>query len=145
MDFDFTEEQTLLRNMVQSFVQDNYDFDSRMAIARSETGMSRDNWSQFAELGLLAAPFDESLGGLGGGAIDTMIITEEFGKGLVTEPFLPTVVLCGGLLERHASDAQKDAHLPPLIGGEKIWALAYSEPKSRFNPANVQTTAKTGW
>ena len=142
MDFDFTEEQTLLRNMVQSFVQDNYDFDSRMKIVRSETGMSRENWSQFAELGLLAAPFSESLGGLGGGAVDTMIITEEFGKGLVTEPFIPTVVLCGGLLERHGSDAQKDTHLPPLIGGEKIWALAYSEPKSRFNPANVQTTAK---
>mgnify|MGYP001372455893 CR=1 FL=1 len=83
MDFDFTEEQTLLRNMVQSFVQDNYDFDSRMKIVRSETGMSRENWSQFAELGLLAAPFDESFGGLGGGAVDTMIITEEFGKGLV--------------------------------------------------------------
>ena len=79
MDFDFTEEQTLLRNMVQSFVQDNYDFDSRMKIVRSEIGMSRENWSQFAQLGLLAAPFSEALGGLGGGAVDTMIISEEFG------------------------------------------------------------------
>lgn len=142
MDFDFTEEQTLLRNMVQSFVRDNYDFDSRMAIVGSEEGMSRENWTQFAELGLLAAPFDESLGGLGGGPVDAMIIMEEFGKGLVTEPFLPTVVLCGGLLARHAGDAQKEAFLTPLIAGGKIWALAYAEPKSRFNPANVETVAK---
>ncbi|MGB1551205.1 MAG: acyl-CoA dehydrogenase family protein, partial [Parvibaculales bacterium] len=57
MDFSFTEEQTLLRNMVQSFVQDNYDFDARMKIVRSEEGMSQEIWQQFAELGLLAAPF----------------------------------------------------------------------------------------
>lgn len=142
MDFNFTEEQTLLRNMVQSFVDDHYDFDKRMQIVTSDEGMSRDNWQQFAELGLLAAPFDEELGGLGGGALDSMIIMEEFGKGLVTEPYLPTIVLCGGLLERHANDSQKEAHLMPIIGGEKIWALAYAEAQSRFNPANVSTTAK---
>ena len=142
MDFSFTEEQTLLRNMVQSFVQDNYDFDARMKIVRSDEGMSREIWQQFAELGLLAAPFSEELGGLDGGPIETMVIMEELGRGLVVEPYLPTVVLCGGILSRHASDAQKDAHLPGIIGGEDIWALAYSEPQSRFNPADVLTSAK---
>ena len=141
MDFSFTEEQTLLRNMVQSFVQDNYDFDSRMKIVRSEEGMSREIWGQFAELGLLAAPFAEELGGLDGGPIETMIIMEELGRGLVVEPYLPTVVLCGGILNRHGSDAQKE-QLAGIIGGEDIWALAYSEPQSRFNPADVLTSAK---
>lgn len=141
MDFSFTEEQTLLRNMVQSFVQDNYDFDSRMKIVRSEDGMSRDIWGQFAELGLLAAPFAEELGGLDGGPIETMIIMEELGRGLVVEPYLPTVVLCGGILNRHGSEAQKEM-LAGIIGGEDIWALAYSEPQSRFNPADVVTSAK---
>jgi alkylation response protein AidB-like acyl-CoA dehydrogenase len=142
VDFSFTEEQTLLRNMVQSFVQDNYDFDSRMKIVRSEEGMSREIWGQFAELGLLAAPFSEELGGLDGGPIDIMVIMEELGRGLVVEPYLPTVVLCGGILSRHASPAQQEANLPGILGGESIWALAYSEPQSRFNPADVLTSAK---
>jgi pimeloyl-CoA dehydrogenase small subunit len=142
VDFSFTEEQTLLRNMVQSFVQDNYDFDSRMKIVRSEEGMSREIWGQFAELGLLAAPFSEEMGGLDGGPIETMVIMEELGRGLVVEPYLPTIVLCGGILSRHASDAQKEAHLPSIIGGEDVWALAYAEPQSRFNPADVLTSAK---
>ena len=142
MDFSFTEEQTLLRNMVQSFVQDNYDFDSRMKIVRSDDGMSREIWSQFAELGLLAAPFSEDMGGLDGGPIEIMVIMEELGRGLVVEPYLPTVVLCGGILNRHGSGAQKEAHLGGIIGGEDIWALGYSEPQSRFNPADVLTSAK---
>ena len=142
MDFSFTEEQTLLRNMVQSFVQDNYDFDSRMKIVRSEEGMSREIWGQFAELGLLAAPFSEEMGGLDGGPIETMVIMEELGRGLVVEPYLPTIVLCGGILSRHASDAQKETHLPGIIAGEDVWTLAYAEPQSRFNPADVLTSAK---
>ncbi|MGB2207948.1 MAG: acyl-CoA dehydrogenase family protein [Parvibaculales bacterium] len=142
MDFSFTEEQTLLRNMVQSFVQDNYDFDARMKIVRSEEGMSQEIWQQFAELGLLAAPFSEEMGGLDGGPIETMVIMEELGRGLVVEPYLPTVVLCGGILSRHGSDVQKEAQLPGIIGGEEIWALAYAEPQSRFNPADVLTSAK---
>ncbi len=142
MDFSFTEEQTLLRNMVQSFVQDNYDFDARMKIVRSDEGMSREIWQQFAELGLLAAPFSEDLGGLDGGPIETMVIMEELGRGLVVEPYLPTVVLCGGILSRHGSAAQQQGHLPGLIAGEDIWALAYSESQSRFNLADVRTSAK---
>lgn len=142
MDFSFTEEQTLLRNMVQSFVADNYDFDTRMKIVRSDEGMSREIWQQFAELGLLAAPFAEELGGLDGGPIDTMVIMEELGRGLVVEPYLPTVVLCGGILSRHASMDQQEANLPSLIAGESIWALAYSEPQGRFNLADLVTTAK---
>lgn len=142
MDFSFSEEQTLLRNMVQSFVQDNYDFDKRMKIVRSEEGWSRENWQQFGELGLLAAPFPEALGGLDGGPIETMIIMEEFGRGLVSEPYIPTVVLCGGILNRHGSDGQKEAHLPSLISGETVWALAYAEAQSRYNLADVLTSAK---
>jgi alkylation response protein AidB-like acyl-CoA dehydrogenase len=142
VDFSFTEEQTLLRNMVQSFVQDNYDFDTRMKIIRSEEGMSREIWQQFAELGLLAAPFSEELGGLDGGPIETMVIMEELARGLVVEPYMPTVVLCGGILNRHASKEQQETHLPSLIAGESIWALAYSEPQGRFNLADIVTSAK---
>ncbi|WP_420561330.1 acyl-CoA dehydrogenase family protein [Tepidicaulis sp.] len=142
MDFSFSEEQTLLRNTVQSFLQDKYDFDTRRKIVASDEGFRRDYWQQFAELGLLAAPFSEEMGGLGGGAIDTMIIMEEFGRHLVVEPFLETVVLAGGFLREGGSPAQQEELIPGIIGGENIWAFAYAEPQGRYNLADLKTTAK---
>ncbi|MFP5469477.1 MAG: acyl-CoA dehydrogenase family protein, partial [Alphaproteobacteria bacterium] len=109
MDFSFTEEQILLRNSVQRFVQDRYSFEARKAILASDSGWSSDCWRAFAELGLLAVPFSEEHGGVGGGAIEVMIIMEEFGKGLVVEPYLQTVVLCGGLINLAGSSVQKAA------------------------------------
>ena len=143
MDFRFTEEQNLLRNLVSSFVRDNYDFDTRNKIIASDTGMSRQYWQQFAELGLLAAPFSEEMGGLGGGPIETMVIMEELGKGLVIEPYLPSIILCGGLLARHGTADQQDAYLRPMLSGESIVALAYSEPQSRFSLTDVRCSAKS--
>ncbi|GAK45208.1 acyl-CoA dehydrogenase domain-containing protein [Tepidicaulis marinus] len=142
MDFSFSEEQTLLRNTVQSFLQDKYDFDTRRKIVASDEGFRRDYWQQFAELGLLAAPFSEEMGGLGGGAIDTMIIMEEFGRHLVVEPFLETVVLAGGFLREGGSPAQQEELIPGIIGGEDIWTFAYAEPQGRYNLADLKTTAK---
>ena len=145
MDFSFTEEQILLRNSVQRFVQDRYSFEARKAILASDSGWSSDCWRAFAELGLLAVPFSEEHGGVGGGAIEVMIIMEEFGKGLVVEPYLQTVVLCGGLINLAGSSVQKAALLPKIASGELILAMAYAEPQGRFNLADLVTKAeKTG-
>ena len=142
MDFSFTEEQTLLRNMVQGFLQDKYDFETRRKIVASDEGWSKDFWQEWAELGLLAAPFSEEQGGLGGGAIDTMVIMEEFGRALVVEPYMETVVLAGGFLREGASEAQQAAHIPGIVAGENVWAVAYAEPQGRYNLADLVTTAK---
>lgn len=142
MDFSFTEEQTLLRNSVQKFVQNDYDFDKRRAIAKSETGWKRENWKQFAELGLLGAPFAEDFGGLGGGPVETMIIMEEFGRGLVIEPYLGTVVLAGGFLTHGGSKAQKEHFIPEIIEGKRVFAFAFAEPQGRYNLADLAVTAK---
>jgi pimeloyl-CoA dehydrogenase small subunit len=142
MDFTFSEEQTLLRNSVQRFLQDRYDFETRRKILASEEGWRPDYWKQFAELGLLAAPFAEGYGGLGGSAIETMIVMEEFGKGLVVEPYLPTVVLAGGLLRHGGTNAQKEELIPQIIGGDLVAAFAYAEPQGRYNLADLTTTAK---
>ncbi len=142
MDFSFTEEQVLLRNSVQRFVQDRYSFEARKAILASDSGWSHENWRAFAELGLLAAPFAEEHGGFGGGAIETMIIMEEFGKGLVVEPYLQTVVLCGGLINLAGSGAQKAALLPKIASGDLILAMAYAEPQGRFNLGDLVTKAE---
>lgn len=142
MDFSFTEEQNLLRNMVQKFVQNDYTFDNRRAIIRSEAGWKRQNWSTFAELGVLGAPFAEEHGGMGGGPVETMIIMEEFGRGLVVEPFLGTVVLAGGFLRHGGSKAQKDQYIPEIIEGKRVCAFAFAEPQGRYNLADLAVTAK---
>lgn len=142
MDFSFSEEQTLLRNTVQSLLADKYDFDTRRKIVKSADGWNPAMWKQFAELGLLAAPFSEELGGLGGGAIETMILMEEFGRHLVVEPFVETVVLAGGFLREGGSKAQQEAHIPGIVDGSTVWTFAYAEPQGRYNLADLVTTAK---
>jgi alkylation response protein AidB-like acyl-CoA dehydrogenase len=141
MDFSFTSEQTLLRESVRKFVEKSYGFEARRSLMNSELGFSRDHWKSFAELGWTAIPFSEADGGLGGSAIDTMIVLEELGKGLVLEPYFATVVLSGGFLRR-ASGALKEKYLTPLISGELIAATAYAEQDSRFDLFHVGTTAK---
>jgi alkylation response protein AidB-like acyl-CoA dehydrogenase len=142
MDIQFTEEQELLRSSVQRLLRDQYDFEARRKIVASEDGFSRRQWAAFAELGLFAAPFSEDIGGLGGGPLSTMIIMQEFGRHLVVEPFVETLVLAGGLIEQAGSDEQKRAFIPDIIDGSKIWALAWSEKSSRFDLAAVTTTAR---
>ena len=90
MDIQFTEEQELLRSSVQRLLRDQYGFDARRKIVATEEGFSRKHWTSFAELGLLAAPFSEDVGGLGGGPLSTMIVMHECGRHLVVEPFIET-------------------------------------------------------
>jgi alkylation response protein AidB-like acyl-CoA dehydrogenase len=142
MDIQFTEEQELLRSSVQRLLRDQYDFEARRKIVVSEEGIGRKQWQAFAELGLLAAPFSEAVGGLGGGTLSTMIIMQEFGRHLVVEPFVETVVLAGGLLEHTGSEEQKQRFIPDIIAGTKTWALAWTEKSSRFDLASVTTTAR---
>jgi len=142
VDIQFSEEQELLRASVQKLLRDQYDFDTRRKIVASEEGWSRKHWGTFAELGLLAAPFSEASGGLGGGNLATMILMQEFGRHLVVEPFFETVVLAGGLIEQVGTETQREELLPPIMAGEAIWALAWTEGHSRYDLNNVATTAK---
>ncbi len=141
MNFDFSEEQVMLRDSVARFVQDDYDFETRRRIADSDEGMSRDNWQTFAELGWLSIPFAEEHGGFGGGAQDVMVVMEQLGRGLVLEPYLATVMLFGGLLQEGGSPAQQEAHIPAIIDGSRLGAFAYLERQSRFEMADVKTSA----
>jgi len=142
VDFSYSEEQQMLQESVQKFVQKNYDFDSRKKIMASEAGFSAEHWQLFAELGWLTVPFSEADGGFGGRAVDLMVMMQEFGKAMLVEPFLPTAVFCGGLISELGDEAQKSALLPAIMGGELQLALAYAEANSRFNIANVTTSAK---
>ena len=141
MNFDFTEEQTLLDNMVTSFVRDNYDWETRCSIVKTEEGWKKENWSQFAELGLLGVPFSEKHGGLGGSPTDLMIIMEQFGKGLVVEPYLPSIILAGGLITNLGSEKQINEIVPKIISGDERYVFAYAEHQSRFDLFDVKTSA----
>ena len=148
MDFSLSEEQRLLKETVDRLVRDQYGFEARQKAAGSEEGFSRATWATFAELGLLAVPFPEEVGGLGGGGVDLMVVAEAFGRGLVVEPYLSTVVLAGALVELAGTDDQKAHILGHIVAGEKLLAFAHGEPDGRYDLAHVATRAEKsgeGW
>jgi len=142
VDFNFTEEQEMVRDGLSRLVRENYDWDTRRGVVESEAGWRPEIWAQLAELGILGMPFSEADGGFGGGAVDAMVVMEEFGKGLVVEPFVPTVVCAGGFLKHAGTDAQKEEHIGGIVDGSRIYAFAYAEPRGRYDYADLETTAK---
>lgn len=141
MHFDYSEEQTMLKDMVDRLVADRYGFEARQAIVASDAGYSAELWSQFADLGLLGVPLSESAGGFDGGGAELMVVAEGFGRGLVVEPYLASVVLAGCFLDAALAEDDKPAWLAPIIGGEKRYALACHEPGGRYDPFWIETTA----
>jgi pimeloyl-CoA dehydrogenase small subunit len=148
MDFDFSDEQRLLKESVERLVADQYGFDQRKQMAKEPDGWSRAMWARFAEQGLLGLPFTEEDGGFGGGAVETMIVMEALGHAIPLEPYFATVVLAGSALRHGASAAQRAKLVPGIAAGETIMAFAHGEPRSRYELADVSTTAKrdgSGW
>ena len=142
MDFSISEEQSILADSVAKFIDANYDFETRQKIAGNRE-LSEQMWQDFAELGWTAVPFAEEDGGLDGGPIELMLMMEQFGRGLVIEPFLANIVLAGGALKRTANAEQKANWLAPVIAGELEAALAFAEPQARFDVSDITTTART--
>ncbi|MGO9512689.1 MAG: acyl-CoA dehydrogenase family protein [Steroidobacteraceae bacterium] len=148
MDFDLTEDQQLLSETLARLLADHYDFEHRNSYLASADGWSREQWHRYADMGLLGLPFAEADGGLGGGAIETMMVMEAFGRALVLEPFFATVLLSGGLLQECASAEQRAALIPPIIAGERLLAFAQAENHSRYDLNDVDTRARRvggGW
>jgi alkylation response protein AidB-like acyl-CoA dehydrogenase len=148
MEFDYSEEQRGLQEILQKFIARDYDFAKRRGFARSSEGYSAAAWAQYAELGLLSLPLPEAHGGLGGGAVDVMAVMELFGQGLLLEPYVSTVVACGGLLRDSGSEPQKSEFLPRIGAGGLQMALAVYEAAGRYELAHVECHAETqgaGW
>lgn len=148
MDLNLNDEQRLLRESVDRFIAETYDADHRRRTAADPLGFSPEIWKKFADLGWLALPIDEAYGGLGAGAIETGILMEAFGRGLVSEPYLSTVVIGAGLISECANNAQKAAILPKIADGALHLAFAHSERAARFDLSKVETTATPtngGW
>jgi len=137
MNFDLSEDDAALQDSVARWVQQRYPFELRRKLAARSPGFSREHWREMAQLGWLALPFDEALGGLGGGPLATMLMMEQLGKGLVLEPYLPNLLLFGALLQRSA--AQREAWVPKIVQGEVQGALAWQERHGHHEMADVQT------
>ena len=148
MDFRYTEEQLALQDTLQRFIARDYDFERRRALTRSELGYSAEAWARLAELGVLALPFREELGGLGGTGVDVMVVMEQIGRGLLLEPFLSTAVLCGRLLEDLAPRPLGAALVAQVIEGRLRLAFAGYEAAGRYDVSHVAcraVRAGDGW
>ncbi len=142
MDFSLSEEQALIRDSVAQFVTKAYAFEDRRRFSQQEFGFAPRNWEQFAEFGWLAIPFDEADGGFGGGPVESILVMQEFGKGLVVEPYLATVILAGGACKRSTNPDLKSRVLPTIIDGSAQAALAFAEDGAGYRLADVGTSAR---
>ncbi|HET6307682.1 MAG TPA: acyl-CoA dehydrogenase family protein [Rhodopila sp.] len=141
MDFEPSDDQRLLVETVTRLLADTYSFAQRKSYAALPQGHSPEIWSQFAELGLLGIPFAEEYGGFGGTAQEIMLVMQQFGRALVLEPYLQTVVLAGTALNLAATETQKQTLLPAITAGELKLAFAHGERQARYDLTDVITTA----
>jgi pimeloyl-CoA dehydrogenase small subunit len=142
MDFDLTEEQQLLKDSVGKFLEKNYSFETRKQIIASRAGYSATAWQGLASLGLLGVPVPEDFDGFGGGGVETMVVMEAFGRHLVVEPYLGTVVMAASLVATAGTEEQKKYLLPPIVDGSMRFACAFTEPGGRYDLNHVETTAR---
>lgn len=142
MDFSFTEEQTMLKDSVRRFLKDAYPFDTYTQIVESSQGYSPAIWQQFGELQWQGVGLAEADGGLGYGATELLLLSEELGRGLCVEPYLANAILAGQAIARLASAEQRQRLLPGLLDGSRQISLAWVETQGRYNPLHCSTRAE---
>ncbi len=143
MDFDFSDDQEMLRESVRKWVAKGYGFERRTGIVKAG-GFSKDVWRELADLGLLGLAVPEAHGGMGFGAVDAMVVMEELGRGIVLEPYAQGALIAAGVLCAHASEALKTAWLPRIAGGDALVVLAHQERAARYRLAHVACQASAG-
>ncbi|MFL6663943.1 MAG: acyl-CoA dehydrogenase family protein [Rhizobacter sp.] len=140
MDFDFTDDQEMLRDSVRRWVDKGYDFERRRAIVK-QGGFSRDAWGELAGLGLTGLYVPEAHAGMGFGPVDAMVVMEELGRGLVVEPYANGALVSAALLA-HAPAAAQAVWQPKIASGEALVVLAHQERAARYRLNHVATSAK---
>jgi alkylation response protein AidB-like acyl-CoA dehydrogenase len=141
MNLTLTDVQTMLQDTTLRLMRDNYSFEKRKEVLRQRKGYSESLWAEFAELGLLGIEIDEKFGGTGGTFQDVAVVLEAFGRSLVVEPYLSTVIMGVNIVATAGADEQKKAILPAVCSGTATLSLAHDEPGSRYRPELVETTA----
>ncbi len=140
MNFDYNEDQLILKSSIAKYLNDHYTFEKRQSIVKADTNFGSEVWTQCANLGWMCLPFTEQQGGFGGTPVDTILLFEELGRHLVVEPFLETLVLSGGVLRR-THNPNNNGYIEELISGKWQGALAHFEPQSRGQIQNISSRA----
>jgi alkylation response protein AidB-like acyl-CoA dehydrogenase len=146
MDFDFTDDQEMLRDTVRKWVAKAYGFEQRRAIVK-DGGFSKDAWRDLAGLGLTGLQVPEAQGGMGFGPVDAMVVMEELGRGIVLEPYAAVALVATHLLKA-ADSPPAQARLQAIAEGKELVVLAHQERATRYRLAHTETTAKQvgdGW
>jgi len=138
MDFSLTEEQQMLKDSVQRFLEKNCSFENRRRMLAERMPMNAQLWEGLASLGVLGVPFSPDHGGFGGGGVETMLVMEALGRHLSLEPYLATVILAGGCVDLGGADWQKKILIPKIIDGSMLLAFAHAEPNARFELGHVE-------
>ena len=141
MDFDFSDDQQMLRETVRKWVEKAYTFERRRAIVKAG-GYSKETWNEMAELGLLGLYVAEENGGMGFGPVDAMVVMEELGRGIVLEPYAAVALVATHLLKA-GKVPSADLWLQGIASGSERVVLAHQERKARYKLAHVETTAKS--
>ncbi|MEO6409136.1 MAG: acyl-CoA dehydrogenase family protein, partial [Burkholderiaceae bacterium] len=139
MDFDFSDDQEMLRDTVHRWVERGYDFERRRSVVKAG-GFSRAAWQEIADLGICGLQVPEAHGGLGLGPVDAMVVLEELGRGLVLEPYAAIALVATSLLEA-SSDGAAAERLKGTAEGQAIVVLAQEERHSRYRLSHVETKA----
>ncbi|MCS6889993.1 MAG: acyl-CoA dehydrogenase family protein [Rhodovarius sp.] len=142
MDFDLTEEQSLLVDSLRRLLTDRYSFEQRKAYMKSERGWSEEMWQAYAEMGLLGLPFAEEEGGFGAGLTEVCLVAEQMGRHLTLEPWFPTMVLGAGFLRHAAPPELRRELVPQIASGALKLAFAQTERQARYDLHDVATSAK---
>ena len=142
MDLSLSVEHSILRDSVERFVRESYPSNKRRNFVDENKGFLRENWQKFSKLGWLGLNLPEEFGGNGGSAVDTMVVAEALGPGLILEPFLETVVIGSKLIQVGYNEKQKSEFLSNLVRGRLILTFAFAEPQSRYSLSDVQLSAK---
>ena len=139
MDFTFNEEQSLIQDQVDQFIQKEYDWETRQSLSNSDLGFGQDNWQKFAELGWLGLQIPDDFGGLGLGFLDLCVVLEESGRALMPEPFVSTLLLATQTLLLGGNQAQQQALLSGIASGDKIVSLGFEETGCRDPLSEMRT------
>ncbi|MGH6955179.1 MAG: acyl-CoA dehydrogenase family protein [Caulobacteraceae bacterium] len=142
MQFAFTPEQIEFRQVLRRFFDETSPPKVVRRLMESETGWDVGQWRDMNDkLGLCGVHVPEEYGGQGFGFVELGIVLEEMGRALVCAPYFASTVLATTAILNGASDAQKLALLPPLVAGERVATLAFTEPSGRWDAAGTEAVA----
>jgi len=141
MDFELTSENLMLKESAASFIRKDHSFERLRELKNDQWGYSKDVWKKMAELGWMGLTYPEEYGGLELDFSYVLVLLEEFGKGLLPEPWISSVLLCGGLVLAGGSESQKEEILSAIVEGDLMMSLAYQEDGGLYDPAFCATSA----